>query len=1028
MSKNLLILGCLLFFACSTAFAQKVVSGKVTDEAGAAIPGANVLLKGTSTGTVTDANGVYSISVPDDSARDGILVISFIGYASREESIANRTEVNVGLQPDIRTLGEVVVVGYGTTDAKDLTGSVVNITTKGLPQAANSSINGQLQGRVAGLNIGQVSAQPGGRLNVNIRGQGTPLYVIDGVPIFNTRAPEPGINSYSNAAELGFSGGVDRDPLNSINPADIESITVLKDASAAAIYGSAAANGVILVTTKKGKADGRVTVDYRGSYTVQTPKKYYDLLNATEFMQQQVRLSYDRYLYTNNLAPYGNAAPSSVFTPRFSFNDMESAGVGTDWLDMMMRNGSVHEQNVALSGGTEATKIYTAFNLYDNNAILENSDFNRYSGRMNIEQKISDRIKLAVNLTMSQTNSNNASSGAGGQGEKFNSLQAAYAFSPAVGVYDDNGKFTRTLNTQITNPAAFMTIQDKLRSSRFFVNPNIEIKVTKDIKLNIVGGIDKQKADRKLFVPVKAQNFLFPDGIAQLATSSVQNYSAETYATYSRVFGDHDISVVAGGGYYRSFDERFDAQGVGFFTDALGYNNIGLATNIARNFIGSFRSPNLIKISQFLRANYSYKSKYYLTFTARNDGSSNFAANKKWGFFPGVSAAWRIKSEDFLGSAEGVSDLKLRVGYGTVGNDANLNAIALYSSAGGQYLIGNTYYPSVSLSQLENPNLSWETIRSTNIAIDYSFFNDRVSGALEFFRADRLDILAVTQLPINNAVSSLNTNLGGSQRRQGIDFSVMTRNLQGPLTWETSFNFSTFTNRWLTRNPFVQLRDYQNVEDRTDVVYGWRTLGIIKSDTERPSYMPNARLGNIIYEDVNTDGVLDVNDVVRLGYSNPKWLFGFGNKFGYRGFDLDVFLYGRLKNYQVNDLAGFYDPGRIGVPQGLNTLTDIKNVWSNDNPNGIYPGMATDAYTGANPSGTHNYYYKDVNFVRIRNITLGYTFKTNKVIRTARVFFDMQNVALFTNYDGFDPELAAGNTPNPYPPALSTTLGVNVTF
>jgi TonB-linked SusC/RagA family outer membrane protein len=1032
MSKNLLILTCLLLVTCFSAFAQKLVTGTVTDEAGASLPGVNILVKGTSIGTVTDANGLYSISVSDDAARDGVLVISFIGYATREEPISNRTSISIGLQPDVQTLNEVVVVGYGTTDVKDLTGSVVNLNTKGLPQAANSSINGQLQGRIAGLNIGQVSTQPGGRLNVNIRGQGTPLYVIDGVPIFNSRAPEPNINSYSNAAELGFSGGIDRDPLNSINPADIESITVLKDASAAAIYGSAAANGVILITTKKGKADGRVTLDYRGSYTVQTPKKYYDLLNATEFMQQQVRLSYDRFLNTNNLAPYGNSTGNPVFTPGFTFGEMQAAGVGTDWMGMMMRNGRVHEENVALSGGTAATKVYTAFNLFDNKAILENSDFTRFSGRMNIEQKIGERVKLGINLTMSQTNSNNASSGAGGQGEKFNSLQAAYAFSPALGVYDENGNFTRTLNTQITNPAAFLTIKDKLRSSRFFINPNLEVKITDDIKLNVVGGIDKQKADRKLFLPAKAQNFLFPDGIAQLATSAVNNYSAETYATYSKVLGDHDVSVVLGGGYYKSFDERFDAQGVGFFTDALGYDNIGLATNIARNFIGSNRSPDLIKISQFLRANYSYKSKYYLTFTARNDGSSNFAANKKWGFFPGISAAWRIKSEDFLEGIEAVSDLKLRAGFGTVGNDANLNAIALYSSTGGQYLIGNTYYPSVSLSQLENPDLSWETVKTINLGLDYSFFSNRVSGSLEFFRADRLDILTVTQLPINNAVSSFNTNLGGSQRRQGIDFSITTKNVQGPLTWETSINFSTFKNRWLTRNPFITLQSYENVDDRTDVVYGWRTQGIIKSNTERPAYMSNARLGNIVYEDVNGDGVLDVKDVVRLGNTTPKLLFGFGNKFGFKGFDLDVFIYGRLQNYQVNDLAGFYDPGRIGVPQGLNTLVDIKNVWSNDNTEGIYPGVAADAYTGSNPSGNNNFYRKNVDFARIRNITLGYTFNTNKAIKMARVFFDVQNVALFTNYDGFDPELAAGlapnANPNPYPPAISTTVGVNLTF
>lgn len=1025
MRTTLLVISCLVF-AWSAAVAQKTVTGKISDEKGNVLPGANVLLKGTTTGTVTDANGSYTISVSDEMAAQGVLSFSFIGYTSRDEVIGNRTVVDISLAPDIRTLNEVVVVGYGTMEQKDITGSVVSMTTENLPKTANASINGQLQGRIAGLNISTPSAQPGGRLNVNIRGQGTPLYVIDGVPIFNARAPEPNINSYSNAAELGFNGGIDRDPLNALNPSDIESITVLKDASAAAIYGSAAANGVILITTKKGKASGGITTEYRGSYTVQVPKDYYNMLNATEFMQQQVRLSYDQFLNTNNLPPYGNSTATPVFTPRFSFADMAAAGIGTDWLDLLMRNGSIHEHNVSVSGGNENTRVYTAFNFFDNTAVLENSDFVRYSGRVNVEQKIAKWLKLSLNMTMSQTNSNNASTGNGGQGEKFNSLQAAYAFSPALGIYDDEGRYTRTLNTQITNPAAFLIIDDKLRSSRLFVNPNLEFQLTDNLKINLVGGADKQKADRKLFVPAKAQNFLFPDGIAQLASSSVQNYSAEGYATYAKTFGDHDLSVVLGGGYYKSFDERFDAQGVGFFTDALGYDNIGLATNTARNFIGSNRSPDAIKISQFFRANYSYRSKYYLTLTARNDGSSNFAANKKWGFFPGISGAWRVNAEPFLAGASVISNLKIRAGYGTVGNDANLNAIALYSSAGGQFLIGDVYYPSVSLAQLENPDLSWETVKTTNIGIDFGFLNDRISGSIELFRADRSDILTITPLPINNAVSSFNTNLGGSQRRQGIDFSVTSQNVQGALGWETTLNVSTYNNRWLERNPYITLQPYEKTQDRTDAVYGWRTLGILTSDSERPSYMPNARLGNIIYDDVNADGVLDVKDVVLLGYSSPKWLFGVGNRFTFRGFDLDVFIYGRVKSYQQNDLSGFYTPGRIGVPQGLNTLKDIKDVWSNDNPDGIYPGVASDAYTGSNPSGNNDFYRQSVSFARIRNITLGYSLNPKRILRSARFFVEVQNIALLTNYNGYDPELA--QIANPYPPATSTTAGLDLTF
>ena len=406
----------------------------------------------------------------------------------------------------------MVVVGYGTQQKKDITGSVVSIKTDNLPQTANTSINNLLQGRAAGLNLDLRSAQPGGRLNVNIRGSANPpLYVIDGVPIFNNRAAEPAIVSFGSAVETGFNGGIDRDPLSNLNPSDIESITVLKDASATAIYGSAAANGVILITTKKGKADGKVTTEYRGSYTVQTPKDYFTLLNAKEFMQQQVRLAKDNFLYLANAAPYGTSTPG-VFTPLFTQAQIDAAGAGTDWLGLLMRDGSINEHNVAVSGGTDKTRIYTSFNYYDNKAIVENSDFVRYTGRVNLDQKISDRIKLSVQMTMSQVNSNNQSTGGNGGGgsEKYNSLQTAYVYAPYLSIYDSVGKYTKTLNTQITNPAAFLIIKDKLRTNRFFAAPNLEIKILNNLKINLVGGIDKTKSDRKFFFPLKRKTIFFP--------------------------------------------------------------------------------------------------------------------------------------------------------------------------------------------------------------------------------------------------------------------------------------------------------------------------------------------------------------------------------------------------------------------------------------------------------------------------------------------------------------------------------------
>ena len=396
------------------------------------------------------------------------MVFTSVGIQAKNPKSVRGDNSDVKLTVNTIVGNEVIVVGYGTQRVKDLTGSVVSVKPDNISKSANVSINNLLQGRAAGLNLNLVSAQPGGRLNVSIRGGGTPLYVIDGVPLFNNRAAEPAIVSFGSAVETGFNGGIDRDPLSNLNPSDIESVDILKDASATAIYGSAASNGVILITTKKGKtSNGVVTTEYRGSYTIQSAKDYFTLLNAKEFMQQQVRLAKDRFLYLANAAPYGTSAPG-VFTPLFSQAQIDAAGVGTDWLGILMKNGTIQEHNLAISSGTDRTKLYSSFNYYDNKAIVENSDFLRFTGRVNLDQKLNDRIKLSVQMTMSQVNSNNQSTGNGGNSEKFNSLQTAYAFAPYLGIYDSAGNYTKTLNTQITNPAAFLIIQDKLRTKISF--------------------------------------------------------------------------------------------------------------------------------------------------------------------------------------------------------------------------------------------------------------------------------------------------------------------------------------------------------------------------------------------------------------------------------------------------------------------------------------------------------------------------------------------------------------------------------
>lgn len=1049
MKKNLLLSIGLLVISFSAIFAQKTVTGKVTDDTGAGLPGVNILLKGTTIGTVTDAYGQYSLSVQD--TEYGVLVFSFIGYLSEEVSIGSRSVVDITMAPDIQTLSEVVVVGYGTMRREDISGAVASVQTKDLPKVANPSIDQLLQGRVPGLNIVQRSAQPGGGLNINVRnaisplGNNAPLYVIDGVPVFNNTSAERPLSE----GNIGFGGGVDRNPLNSINPSDIESIDVLKDASATAIYGANAANGVILITTKRGR-QGAPTVDYRGSYTIQTPKKYIDVFNAREFMQQHNRLAHDLYLYDNDLAPYGDTAPSTVtpFAPTFSNFDIQSAGEGTDWLDMLIRDGRINEHNVSIAAGTENSKIYTAFNYFNNQGILENSDFTRYTGRINLDQKIGKKVNFSLNVTASQVDNSNVTSGANAGGvEKYNMLQSAFAFSPTRSIYDENGEFTKSFDTQITNPAAFLIMSDNSATSRIIVSPNVEIKILDELKLNVVTGADRQNAQRDFYLPRAVRNFQLPEGMAQKSNSNISNYTGESYLTFNKTFGQSTLGVVAGAGIYKTTTNRFEVEAVNFPTDAFGDNNLGSAIDLARTVLNSERTERK-RFSQFFRVNYSFNEKYILTVTGRRDGDSYFAPNNKYGFFPGVSAAWRINSENFLLNQDLISDLKLRAGAGQSGNATlNGNWLALY---GGQYPypIGGVLHTGVTLTQLENPDLTWETNETLNIGLDFGLWSNRVSGSIDVYRRSAKDLLAYTTLPFDGEVNNYLVN-NGTTRSEGIELMITSVNVDGELTWSTTVNASTSRSFWVDGNPAIATNPWIKNGDPFTAIYGWKTDGIIQSASEKPAHMPDANPGNIRYVDHNSDGVLDSKDIVILGQRAPKWNLGLANTFTWKNFDLNLFIYAFVgNNASINSIGRGYDPANPGQRLALgniqNTPVDIRRVWTADNPTGDWPGLAVNPYTGSNPSsnpaignnpeifpGTenHDFYLQKANFARIKNITLGYTFSPELTgrtfIRTARIFIDVQNLAQFTNFDGLDPEITEVN---PYPQTLSTTLGVNVGF
>jgi TonB-linked SusC/RagA family outer membrane protein len=1025
----------LLFNGVLYAQEQKI-RGNVIDQSGQPVIGATVLEHGTNNGTVTDVDGNFTITVKEGTT----LTVSYIGYKTQDIR-AVKSPMRIVLDEASNELDEVVAIGYGTTRRKDITGAVASVSADKLNSVSSTSVSQMLQGRVTGMSAVQNSAQPGAGISINIRGAASPhgsnapLYVIDGVPLQTNTSATPSITTTG----YDYMAGVDRDPLNTLNPNDIESVEVLKDASAAAIYGASAANGVVLITTKNGKS-GKPKVDYRSVVTVQVMKNYPKVLGAHDFREQANFWTKEYYYYNNKMGVYGdNPVDMSGYTPVFP--NVDDYAADTDWLDEVSRMGSIVDQNVSVNGGSDKTKYFFSYNFYDNKGLLKQSGFRRHSVRLNLDQQFSRIFKAGIKFTYSNVNAMSTSVGTGGNGD--NMIMRVLDFAPDVPVYDDNGDYSKAYNKLDNNPVSYTDIKDRTTTERIFIAPFFDLNLCDGLSLHGVGGYDTQSSNRKFFIPRKANNVNAQKGLASLGNSKVINESMEAYLNYDKTFGKiHHVSAVLGAGYYKTISEGLGLSGADFFTDAFGYDNVGISSDRDRLNINSNRAERT-KLSQFFRGNYSLMDRYMATVTLRRDGSSYFAENNKWGLFPSVSLAWRISGEPFMQGMQAVSNLKLRVGYGTTGNEnvLGMNSMSLYRS-GYNFLIGNTMHTGLMLTQIENPDLKWETDYTLNIGIDYGFFNQRINGSVEFFHRGVKNLLDYQTLPSNNAVGRVAANIGET-KSVGFEFSMNSENIRAKdFRWETNLNVSYFKASWVKRNPEVALADYIGEKDEIDALYGWKADGIIRTKEDKPSYMPNANVGNIRYVDLNNDNVLDSKDVVKLGNTTPRWMIGLGNTWNWKGFDLNVYFYGALG---FKKFVGSYNSGtgrtygQIPVAANLgnqgnaprNTYTAVMtDVWNSMNGQGWMPGIATNPYDAINPSGTNDFYLQNGSYVKLKNITLGYTlprslFARSKFIMGAHFFIDAQNVATITSFDGFDPELAEGN---PYPQALSLSLGCNLNF
>lgn len=1021
---------------------QKKISGVVTDAGGVPVIGANVIEKGmAANGTITDIDGNFKLEVAENST----LLISYIGFNSQEVSVSGRNSITIKLQEDTKTLDEVVVIGYGVQKKSDLTGAISSVKMDDTRITTISSIGQAMAGKAAGLQVNTVSAQPGGGTEFRIRGAASsdkagndPLIIIDGFPV-----SDPGNLDSGNR----YSDGKKDNILASINPNDIESIEVLKDASSTAIYGARAGNGVIIVTTKRGKS-GAPKVKYSGSASVQEIAKSYDLLDAKEFMQYTNTYLKEDWKLNNKVYPYGSkteAEISTPFSPRYSNDEINNPVHNTKWFDEITRMGYQTQHNISMNGGNEYTQYLVSGNYFKQEGIVKNNGMERFSGRINLDQKLSKYIKSGINLTLSRNNYDNVSLGDGGN-EYAGIMVSAAQFNPLIPIKDENGNYV--LNDAaafLPNPVSLLEITDKTIKERVLATVFIEAEPIKNLKIKANFGLDRNYQKRKTYLPKTTLYGFKEGGKASVSQGDKSDYLTELTANYLFESNGHSFSALGGYSYQIFDNEGLSAGNNNFLIDGFLFNNLGAGAAPKPN-VGSWATRNRMA-SFFGRLNYSFQSKYLVTATFRADGASNLSENNRWGYFPSVALGWRFLEEGFMEKAKNVlSNGKLRISYGETGNSNIGNRAISYYGVGNNNAFGDTEHKGVYLSQMGNPNLKWETTREWNIGVDLGFINNRINLTAEYFNKVVSDLLNERPLLSYHEIDRIAANVGKTQS-QGFELTINTRNVETKdFSWSSDLTFSLYRDKWKERDPSWKPSAYSIYNAPMRGWYGYLSDGLVQIN-EQIKHMPGALPGQVKIKDIDgfkldnngkimvdnsgkpmksgvPDGKLDDADKVFYGSSDPGYLFGFNNTFTYKNFDLNLYVYGQFDKLS----SGSYQTNWIGlVPdlrRGYNQTTAIHDVWSSENTNGNLPGY----FQNKSSYGTGDYYFKKIWFLRMRNITLGYNIplKRNGILSNLRVFADVYNPFTITPYKGLDPETDTNSYA--YPNVRSYSLGIDITF
>lgn len=987
---------------------NSTLTGQVIDRATKApVPGAAVKIRGTTHGVSADDHGRFNFVTGQKFPY--ILIVSSVGYETVEVTV-NGGHAEIPLAPAQTQLGDVVVVGYGTQKKSDLTGSIASVPAQALSSQV-SSFERALQGAVAGVQVTQSSGQPGSSVSIRIRGGNSltggnePLYVIDGFPVL----------SANGTADAGVTNGPSINPLASLNPGDIESIDVLKDASATAIYGSRGANGVVIITTKKGKT-GRNVVTYDGYYGVQEVTNAVDVLtDAGEWarLKNEARVNAGK-------APYYTEQQIAALPP------------GTDWQKAALRTASMQNHQLTISGGDEKTKFALSGNYFKQEGILLNTGFERYSARLNIERNISSRFKAGASFTASRTTAQVANNGI---------VNALLLMPPVVPIYDASGKYTyqSEFETPLGNPVATLVQEtNKTNTYRLLGNAYGEYKILDNLTARVSIGADVINNKQNHFIPsslYKGANST-ANSVATVGSKVAATWLNENTLTYVKQFGSrHSLNVVAGFTQQAFRSESVTASSEGFVTDLLTYNDLGSGAIFRQPGSGSTEWG----LNSFLgRINYTLDDKYLFTVTGRADGSSRFGANNKWGYFPSAAFGWIISREKFIRLPEAVDQLKLRLSAGITGNQEIGQYQSLSTLGNSYYFFGDNTVVGFRPNRIANPDLSWETTTQYDAGIDLSLFQQRINLAIDLYYKKTTNLLLDVPIPFTSGQSNALQNFGSASNK-GLEISLNTENLRGDFNWSTGMVFS------MNRNEILSLgggADYiisgpsiAQVGEPLGSFYGFRANGIIQTGEDAsklPVYLTKNKPGDQLYHDLNGDGVItETGDRTVIGNIQPKFIGGVTNNFSYKGIELSVFFQGSYGNKVFNQ-----NKRQLEILSGQqNAAISSLDRWRPGHPSNVIPRAYED------PAAVDSdRFVEDGSYLRLKALTLGYTLPAalaaGAKVSTVRIYFTAQNVFTWTRYTGYDPEvsrneqntLTQGIDNSVYPYSRSFTGGISVTF